>query len=136
MGQRFRVFCTENNLEALPAKPVAVVLFLQTLLDKGYSYATLIQTTSAIGWLHQVEGLADPTKQSVVGNVLSAARRQPREVKHAAIATRAHLEFLAEVFRKRKDAKSLRLLTVAVTLFVGCLRLDEIMDCAGDMLRF
>ncbi len=41
---------------------------------------------------------------------------------------------LAEVFRNRKDAKSLRLLTVAVTLFVGCLRLDDIMGlCRGHV---
>ncbi len=71
----FKEFCSLHKLCDLPALSSTVTIFIQSLIEKKYSSSALLQAVAAIGWYHQLGGLADPSRNSMVSNLVSAHRR-------------------------------------------------------------
>jgi hypothetical protein len=74
---RFRDFCVEVGLEALPAETVTVAGYLIERLDAGASAQVLRDIKAAIRWRHRQARLPDPTDDEIVDAILAEAPKKP-----------------------------------------------------------
>ena len=76
---RFCAFCDARNVEALPAHPDIVALFLHVEADAGIAPATLGRRVAAITYHHRQEGVVAPSAREeagVIAAMLAGARRR------------------------------------------------------------
>lgn len=70
----FSQWCEERNLRPLPAEVETVVLYLKELAGHAKT-STLGRRLSAISQAHQTAGLASPTREPVIRQLISGIRR-------------------------------------------------------------
>lgn len=70
----FVEWCVANDLQALPASPETVVLYV-TILAQSYKVSTIDRRLTAISQAHQAARLDPPTKNIAVATVMSGIRR-------------------------------------------------------------
>jgi hypothetical protein len=72
----FRAWCTTQHppLEALPAQPMTVALYLATLADVR-TPSTIRRRISSISVVHQLAGFTSPTSDAVVQAVWKGIHR-------------------------------------------------------------
>ena len=71
----FKKFCNSHSLCENPANPMTVATFLTFLLDNDKSSHVVSSAAYAIKWVHVIHGYSDPTQNSIVQNLLLAAKR-------------------------------------------------------------
>jgi len=74
--RQFTVHANALGLEPLGAHPALVATFLGSLRDGGATSQTLNSRAAAIRFFHRQAGLASPTDQRVVRDLLEGARRE------------------------------------------------------------
>jgi integrase len=74
--RQFTAHAQSLGLEPLGAHPAQVATFLGSLRDGGASAQTLGSRAAAIRFFHRAAGLASPTGQRVVRDMLEGARRE------------------------------------------------------------
>ena len=73
--KRWKIFCNSHSLPDLPADPVHVALYITSLLDNNSSQNTVNSAVYSIKWAHKINGLADPTENSLVISLQESAKR-------------------------------------------------------------
>ncbi|MCP3661441.1 MAG: tyrosine-type recombinase/integrase [Gammaproteobacteria bacterium] len=127
-ARKFKAFCAENSLRAMPASSLSAALFLKTLANSGLSHSSLAQASAGIKWAHETEMESDPTQSRLISQLLQAERRTAGAAEHKEPATVAHLLEIAEYYEKNKSVQSLRTLVMATVAFAGCLRISDFID--------
>jgi site-specific recombinase XerD len=115
--QHFVSWCAAHTLQALPATPQTLVLYLTARADE-VTPGTLASRIAAIRFAHQQSGYASPTTHPMVRDVLSGIRRtrgtRPAQV-HG--LTRELLSRLLQATGERlRDRRNRALLAVAYDL--------------------
>ncbi len=123
--KRFRGFCADHNICALPASPFNTALFLQFLRSTGLSHSSVMQAASAIKWMHEAEMEQDPTEEAVVKKFLQGDRRRGDETLHKEPATVGHLREIRQFHVRHPTDKNFRTLVMASMAFHGCFRLSD-----------
>ena len=77
--ERFDTWCQEAHLNALPATPQTVAMFIAAEADKGWANATLEHRLAAIRVVHLGAGHASPHNTLAVLEVLQGIRRTRRD---------------------------------------------------------
>ena len=73
---RWKSFAASSaEIQAFPAKPEFVALYLQYLLDTTFSSHSVDMAVYAIQWAHSLAGLPSPTESPIVQTVKEAAKR-------------------------------------------------------------
>lgn len=72
--RHFQAWCGERGLEALPARPQTVALYLADYAGR-LKVSTLQQRLSAIAGAHKLKGLGSPTRHAAVTTVWSGIKR-------------------------------------------------------------
>jgi hypothetical protein len=76
----FADWCAYRGLDALPAQPEAVWLYLTALVEAdnaaGYRVATLERRLSAIKWVHEAHGHPTPTSHTRIRELMAGIRRK------------------------------------------------------------
>ena len=72
----FEVWCKKENLDALPAHPLAVAAFLTHENRKGLKLRTLQLRLAAISFYHRESNLENPTSHEIVQKALKGIKRQ------------------------------------------------------------
>jgi len=81
---RFCAFCDARNVEALPARPDIVALFIHVEADAGIAPITLGRRVAAITHHHREVGLTSPSGRDdagVISGMLAGVRRRYARVK-------------------------------------------------------
>ncbi|MCP3662062.1 MAG: hypothetical protein GY696_06125, partial [Gammaproteobacteria bacterium] len=125
-AEKFRLFCEENALGFLPSDPTTAAMYIESLRQSELSISSLGQAQAAISWIHKAAGEADPTDSAMVKNLISSAKRNAPPVKHTTPAEKAHLERIAEGLEENPTRTNRRTATLAVLIFAGCCRLDDV----------
>ena len=73
----FQAWCDAAELEALPAKPMTLALFLADEARRGRAYATVARRVAAVGLVHMRHGVAPPVPSVEVSAVLKGIRKDP-----------------------------------------------------------
>ncbi len=81
-----------------------MILYLQSLKNRGLSFSTLLQQVSGISRFFQLADLRDPTKNELVAAIISAAKWLLREVRRATPAMLKHMLLFAA---RSKESRAL-----------------------------
>jgi integrase len=134
--QAFLAWCAEKGLNALPAAPEAVALYLTARATAGKKVATLQRELAAISQAHKAAGLASPRSTAPVQEVLKGIRRTlgvaPTEQKAALLpeGLRAMTAALPEGLIGKRDRA---LLTLG---FAGAFRRSELVGLLVEDFAF
>lgn len=81
----FGSWCAAHDLEALPAEPLTVAAYLDSLATDRLAISTLRRRKAAIRWMHHGAGLPDPTVDELVAETVADAARDLSEAKDQAV---------------------------------------------------
>ena len=80
----FLLWCQRHGIEAMPAEPDTVALYLSACAEAGAAIATLRRRLVGISQAHRARGLASPTRHETVRQTLAGLARElgsrPRQV--------------------------------------------------------
>lgn len=123
--QAFASWCQVQGLDPLPASPATVALFLAAEASRGRKPATVTRRAAAIRFAHKLRGLATPTGEAEVTEVLAGIRRvHGAAPRRAAPATADRLVAMLE--RCGSDLRGLRDRALLVVGFGAALRRSEL----------
>jgi hypothetical protein len=96
-------------------------------VNSGSSFHPVNNVFNGMKWAHEVNGLQDPTINSLVTSVLEASKRtaSKKTEKKDPISTETLIE-LCTMFKDSTDLLIIRDLTMMLLIFSGFLRYDEI----------
>jgi integrase len=131
----FASWCASQNVAALPSAPETVALYVTARADVGAKVATLSRALVAISQVHKATGVATPTSNAVVLEVMKGIRRKvgvaPVQKAPVLVAElKAMLQALPEGLRGVRDRA---LLLVG---FAGAFRRSELVSLAVADLSF
>ncbi|MCP4543941.1 MAG: tyrosine-type recombinase/integrase [Chloroflexi bacterium] len=122
----FREFCDKHGRIWSSPKDADVILYLQSLKNRGLSFSTLLQQISGISRFFQLADLRDPTKSKLAAAIISAAKRLPRDVRRANPATLKHMLLFAARAKESRTLPIKRAFAMSLVLLCSCCRLDDI----------
>jgi hypothetical protein len=129
-GAAYTKWCRWTNkfeeVEALPAKPLYVVLYLNDLAKTGISFQVIVHAISAIKWAHSLAGLESPTDAVLVKEALNSLKRKlaKKTERKEPLASKHIQQIIDNVLMT--DVTDLRNSTLMVLAFFALLRSDEI----------
>ena len=124
---KWKTFANFHGLQAMPASPVHIALFIVDLLDKGATYSSVSSIFYAVKWAHDMNGQLDPTDNTFVSNLLESAKRtsKPAVVKKDPV-TNDMLINLCSIFHLSTDLTAIRDLTMILLAYSAFLRFNEL----------
>lgn len=73
--KHFMNWCSERELDSLPAMPETVALYISHLADLGYKTSTIQRRLTTISQAHQTAGYESPTRTTKVRSVFQGIKR-------------------------------------------------------------
>ena len=129
---------TKSVIVAFPAKPFHIALYLSYLIQKSETSSPVEEAVNALSWMHTIACVEDPTKHSLVKQVLEGAKRilAHKVVKKEPI-TPEILKSLVEKFATVDASLSdVRTLTICMLGFAGFLRYSELANLKESDVTF
>ena len=141
--QVYKQFCDLYRPEAplMPATSDALALFIAYLSARKLAPSTITSYVSAVGYVHRLQGLPDPTKAFLVQKLFKAIGRE-RTADIRLPITRPVLNRLVSSLRSTNSSASQRQLLSAMflTAFYGFFRIGELATkaagAASSVLQF
>jgi integrase len=126
-----------EHMEVLPASPLDVAIYLQSLMDCSSSASTIDTAFYAIQWAHTMAGVESPTGHPVVVAVRDAASRHfgKQRNNRKSPLTAVHLQNLVDQ-SDLNNLLSLRNVCVFVLAFAGFFRIEEVLNLKRNNIRF
>ncbi len=124
--RQFQDFCNQISTDWTEASAPEAAIFLQLQVQRGLAGAMIAQAAAAMSWAWQIAGKPDPMKHKMVQQVISVAKRIPREIKRATPTEIRHLHMLRRWDEKTGTFASRRTFVLSLTLFFSCSRLDDL----------
>jgi integrase len=133
--QAFASWAQQQNVEALPAKPDTVALYLTALAQEGRKVASITLALAGIAQAHKAAGLDSPRSTAVVREVMAGIRRAlgvaQRQAAPVLVADlRAIVQALPD---NRLGARDRALLLLG---FAGAFRRSELVSLDVDAIAF
>ena len=128
------------SVQALPANPESVAIYLLSLAQNRKSVATINQAVYAITWMHRICDFPNPTSNNMVSVILDGVRRLnsiPPQKKKPITP-----EILASMYSYMADdhdlftLKQARIMCYALISYAGFLRFDETSQIRRPHLKF
>ena len=115
-------------LEAFPAKPVQVALYLSFLISKSKTSASVEEAVNALSWVHRIAVVEDPTNHRLVKQIVAGAKRilAHRVTKKEPITTEILLKLVEEAINEKPELPAVRTITICLLGYDGFLRFDKI----------
>ena len=73
--RRWKLWATDHNIVAFPAKPINAALYLQHLAASSGSKAAAEEAVHSLAWIHSLAGIRSPTSSPFVRNTLEGMKR-------------------------------------------------------------
>jgi len=122
--RHFEDWCARQGLEALPAAPQTVALYLTDHAGR-LSVATLQRRLSAIAGAHKLKGLESPTRHAAVATVWSGIKRT-HGTAHARVAPILGADLRAMLAALRDSLTGVRDRALLLLGFAGAFRRSEL----------
>ena len=127
--QLFHAFLSQLNLPmCLPISVSVLALFIAYLVQLNYAPSTISTHVSAIGYVHKLQSLDDPTSSFLIQKLLHANQKRPRSVDSRLPIDKVMLDKLGMALSHTIQATSQRTLYKAMFFlaFHAFLRIGEI----------
>lgn len=125
----FGAWCTSRGTPSLPAPPVAVVLYLRDLADRGRAPSTIKRHLSSISVAHQLAGhvdAANPARNPLVLTALDGLRNELRGHRPTQAAALRMDALRAIVAKIPDDIEGVRDKAIILIGFAGGFRRSEV----------
>ncbi len=130
--RRFEQWCSQRGGTALPATATTVAEYLAHLVARGSKVATIERVRAALGQVHVLQGVATPTKDALVSELLKGIRRTvgvaQREARPVSVEE-LHALVGAQPRTTELGLRNRALLTLA---FMGAFRRSEVVSLDVD----
>lgn len=126
--RRWKTWALQKGLDAFPASPFHIALYLAYLTQKSNTAAPIEQAVHSISWAHSIAVVDDPTVHPLVGHMVAGAKRiLARPVCKKEPITPEILRQLVESFGGTGALLSdIRTLAICLLSFAGFFRYDEV----------
>ena len=125
--RRWKQWATDYRISAIPADACHVALYLQHLGESKNSKAAVEEAVTCVSWAHTMAGLTSPTTDPLVWVTLEGLKRAcAKPVQKKAPFSIEMLQAIVQDTKKNNSLANIRLTTVCVLAFAGCLRYDEL----------
>ena len=125
----FLDFCLQylDKSEAqLPVSNATLLLFLAHLYEKGFAASTIATYNSAIGYMHKISGLNDPSSSFVVKQLLKGSEKSRQSTESRFPITQKLLHrMILELLKEQDDYYRTLFISMFLFAFYGFLRLGE-----------
>ncbi|XP_060081902.1 uncharacterized protein LOC132561192 [Ylistrum balloti] len=130
-------FISGHGFSSIPANPIHVALYLNSLLEKGGTYAVVSSAVYAIKWVHNLNGHIDPTTNSFVQNLIEFSKREAKNpvCKKEPVTTDILIN-LCGMFLNENDLLVVRDLAMILLGFSGFLRFNELSSLRCSDVQF
>ena len=135
---RFYSAC-ETHL--IPVSIDALALFISYLSSKQFAVATIHSYVSAIGYVHRLRGIGDPTKSFLIQKLLTAtSRNRVSDIRLPISRPLLHQLVSSLSSTHSSAAQRKRYAAMFTTAFYGFFRIGELaaknVDSGGDVLQY
>jgi hypothetical protein len=136
--KRYKQWCLEKGVSALPSNPLTVALYMMRLLRTAKTPAPLLTFSGAVYLNHSLAGLPSPTNHPLV----AMARETARRIKIAGISQKR--PFLASQIRglfelwgsPSANLHQLMKLSALTLCYVAFLRFDDLIAIQWQSIKF
>ncbi|KAK3107923.1 hypothetical protein FSP39_025264 [Pinctada imbricata] len=134
---RWEQFASSKSVNAIPANPIHIALFITSLLDSGSSYGVISAVKYSVKFVHSLHGYDDPTDNPFINNLVESTKRHAsKPVNKKDVITRDHLISLCNLYKDNDDLLVVRDLCMILTAFAAFLRFDELVSLKCNDIRF
>lgn len=136
--RRFIELCATHELEALPASPSTVAMYLTSMQNSGSTRHMILSSSAAIACAHQLLGVPSPTENSLVANVREGARRHAkhnRRTKAPLTPDQVRQVVDANIYGAKTTTDFQRGLMVLL-MFAGFLRASDLSALRWEDIKF
>ena len=118
----------KDEVPVYPAKPLHIALYLTYLIKKSVTSAPVEEAVNALSWVHQVGTVEDPTRHTLVVQVLQGAKRilAHRVQKKEPITPEILLSLVERFGQQSATLADIRLITMCLVAFAAFLRYSEV----------
>ena len=135
--KRWEDFCKGKGFSPMPASPVQFALYLTSLLDASCSFSVLSSAKYAVKYVHELNGLPDPTNNPFVVNLVESSKRVAKKpVRKKEPITVDHLHVLCDTYKDSTDLVVIRDLAMILLAFAAFLRFDELSNLHCNDISF
>jgi integrase len=124
------------EINLLPAEPLHVGTYVSFLARKANSFSSINLALSAISWAHNLAGLPSPTKDILVGEIVSGIKRQlakPISPKEPLLPCHIQKIFDTVDYTSFTDVRNS---TIIVLGYYALLRFDELRQIRSSHVSF
>lgn len=130
----FEEFCSSHGLEALPAEPSTVALFV-TKFAETHRPSSIQRKLAAISVAHKAAGALSPIAAEIVRSTMAGVRRAKGMAKAQKSPIRArHLR--EGLTLMRRDTKGIRDTAIILVAYAGALRRSEVVSLNLSDVQF
>ena len=135
---RFKTFCAQKHVSAMPASPAVIARFLIYIAELNASVAGSKISVSAIAFYHKMflgESVA-PTESVVVKNVMKAlSEKFAKPVKKAKVFTSLNLKDLLDFHFNQNSKEDETIVIMIAVMFCLMARHEEISKLTSDCVK-
>ena len=115
-------------LEAFPAKPIQVALYLSFLISKSKTSAPVEEAVNALSWAYQVAVIEDPTDHPLVKQIVAGAKRMlaHRVTKKEPITAEILHKLVDNSISDNAELPAVRTIAICLLGYAGFFRFSEI----------
>lgn len=125
--KRWIEFSKDNKLIPFPATAVDIALFFSHLSSIGTSASVIETSHSALKWVHDIAGVANPMVNPFVKTVIEGAKRQnAKPVTKKTPISKDALTRCCEKYADNNELQIRRDISMALLLFAGFFRFSEL----------
>ncbi|MCG8672765.1 MAG: hypothetical protein MI867_25415, partial [Pseudomonadales bacterium] len=134
---RFRQWCEDVEVPALPARPVHVACFLIRVTQSSTTFSNVKTTRAAIRKFHEAAGCPTPTEHTLVQFVSNAARRLlPGVLRRKAPLTLAHVQRMVDRVPDYAPLPLVRRTAAILVGFFGFFQYSDLAQIWADWVCF
>ncbi|XP_071171021.1 uncharacterized protein [Mytilus edulis] len=134
---KFRIWCSDCQLEFSPANSTTVCLYIGSLIQQGVGVSVLESNFYSIKWYHDINFKYNPCSDKLLSNILEGGRRiLSKPINKKEPITTDILKLIVSRYGSEHDLSNLRVCLLCLLGFSGFLRYSELAKIKRNNIVF
>ncbi|XP_063436370.1 uncharacterized protein LOC134717808 [Mytilus trossulus] len=134
---KFRIWCSDCQLESSPANSTTVCLYIGSLIQQGVGVSVLESNFYSIKWYHDINFKYNPCSDKLLSNILEGGRRiLSKPINKKEPITTDILKLIVSRYGSEHDLSNLRVCLLCLLGFSGFLRYSELAKIKRNNIVF
>ncbi|XP_071123255.1 uncharacterized protein [Mytilus edulis] len=134
---KFRIWCSDCQLEFSPANSTTVCFYIGSLIQQGVGVSVLESNFYSIKWYHDINFKYNPCSDKLLSNILEGGRRiLSKPINKKEPITTDILKLIVSRYGSEHDLSNLRVCLLCLLGFSGFLRYSELAKIKRNNIVF